>query len=124
MNKLYKTTSVLFSAVIFFISITTESYAFLLKPKLEKNGYETVKPFILLEKPNLFILNRHGEKNVTPIKNLPVTDFKNCTNDIDYNNLSLELRKSGFNSNYLSYSENIYCSLKNSDIVFPFHYFW
>jgi hypothetical protein len=123
-SNLYKTTALFFSAVLFFISITTESYGLLLNSKLQKNGYESVSPYFSLEKPNLFLLNRYGEKSIISIKNLPVPVLKNFTNYIGYNSISLEIRKSGFNSDYLSYSGNIYCSLRNIDIVFPFHYFW
>ena len=124
MSKLYKTTAIFFSAVIFFISITTESYGFLPNSELQQNDFESISLYFSLEKPNLFLFNRYGEKSVTLINNFPVPILKNYTNDLYNNSLALEIRKSVLYSDYLAYSGCIYCSLKNSDIVFPFHYFW
>jgi hypothetical protein len=123
MSNLYKITAMFSSAVLFFISISTENYGLLLNSKTQNTGYETISSFRSIEIPNLFLINRYGEKFVTSFKNLPVPNLKNQTSDF-YNNLSFEIKKIRINSEYLTYSGTIYRNLTISDIVFPFHYFW
>ena len=123
MSNLYKITAMFSSSVLFFISISTENYGLLLNSKTQNTGYETISSFCSIEIPNLFLINRYGEKFVTSFKNLPVLKLKNQTSDF-YNNLSFEIKKIRINSEYLTYSGTIYRNLTISDIVFPFHYFW
>jgi len=123
MSNIHKTTALFFSGVLFFISISKESYGLLPNSKLQNTINESISSYCSIEKPNLFLINRYGEKFVTSFKNLPVPNLKNQTSDF-YNNLSFEIKKIRINSEYLTYSGTIYRNLTISDIVFPFHYFW
>jgi len=123
-SNLNKTTALFFSAVLFFISISTESFGLLLNSKLQNAGYESISTYFSIEKPNLFLLNRYNEKIVTSFKKLPVTDLKNHTNDFYSKSFSSEIKTLRINSIYLSYAGTVYRNLTTCDIVFPFHYFW
>ena len=124
MSNLYKTTALLFSVVLLYISTNTENYSLLLTSKLQNSECENFSSYSSTEKPNLFSQNRQGERYLNSIKNLPVFNLKNHANDLYSNSLSPTIKKMRINSEYLSYSETINRNLTNSDIVFPFHYFW
>lgn len=124
MSFLYKTATLLFSIVLLYINTNSLNYGFLLTSNLQKTGYESLSSYFPVEKPNLFLSNRQGERFVNSIKNLPDSNFKNHSNDYYNISLSSEIRKLKINSEYLSYPETINRNLTNSDIVFPFHYFW
>jgi hypothetical protein len=124
MSNLHKITALLFSGVLFFISIMTENYCLLLNSTPQNNGYETISSYYSTEKLDLFDLNRQGEKVVTSLKNLPVQNLKNRANDFYSNILSPGIRKLKTDVEYLSFSGTVYRNLTNSDIVFPFHCFW
>ena len=124
MSKLTKTTALFFVAMLFFISLSTENYGLLLTSQLQNAGSENSGSYLSTEKPNLFFLNRHEERLETSVKSLPNSKLKNQINDVCSNSISTEVRILSINSGYLSYSVTVYRNLTNSDIVFPFHYFW
>lgn len=124
MSNLYKTAALLFSVVLLYINTNTFNYWLLVTSNLQNTGCESLSSYFPIENPNLFISNRHGERFLNSIKNLPDSSFKNHANDYYNISLSSEIRKLKINSEYLSYSETINRNLTNSDIVFPFHYFW
>jgi len=124
MSNLYKITSLFITAVIIFINSAKEYYPVLLNSIPQNGRNETINSFCSIEVPNLFLLNRHGEKSLTSLGQLPVSNLKNQSTDFYCSYLNSEILKSGINSKYLSYSETIYRNLTNSDIIFPFNYFW
>jgi len=124
MSKVTKTIGLFFAAMLFFLSISTEKYGFLLTSQLQNNQSENSDSFFSKEKPDLFFLNRHEERLVYSVKNLPVPSLKNHPNDYHRNCLFPELRILSISTGYLSYSMTLYRNLTNNDIIFPFHYFW
>jgi hypothetical protein len=124
MSKLFKTTALFFAAMLFFLSICTQNYGLLLISHLQNTQSEDSDSYYSTEKPELLFLDRHEERLVNSVKNLPVPSFKNHPNNIHCNSLSPEVRIKSINSGYLSYSMIVDRNLTNSDIVFPFHYFW
>jgi hypothetical protein len=124
MNKVTKTIGLFFAAMLFFLSISTEKYCFLLTSQLQNSQSENSDSFFSKEKPDIFFLNNHEERLVYSVKNLPVPSLKNHPNDYHWNCLFPEVRISNINSRYLSYSVTLYRNFTNHDIIFPFHYFW
>jgi len=124
MSKVTKTTGLFFAAMLIFLSISTENYGLLLTSHLQNAQSENSDSYFSTEKPDLLFLYRNDERQVNSVRNLPVPSLKNHPNDIHYNSLSLEIRILSINSGYLSYSVIVDRNLTNSDIVFPFHYFW
>ena len=124
MSHLYKITSLFITAVIFFIN-SAKQYSPVLLNSIPQNGRnETINSFCSIELPNLFLLTRHGEKSLRSYNQLPVPNLKNNSTDFYSSYLSSGILKSGINLKYLSCSETIYRNLQNSDIIFPFNYFW
>jgi hypothetical protein len=124
MSNVYKTTALFFSAMLFFLGICTQNYCLLLISHLQNTQSEDSDSYYSTEKPELLFLDRHEERLVNSVKNLPVPSLKNHPNNIHCNSLSPEVIIKSINSGYLSYSVIVDRSLKNSDIVFPFHSFW
>jgi hypothetical protein len=124
MSKVTKTTGLFFATMLIFLSISTENYGLLLTSHLQNAQSENSDSYFSTEKPDLLFLYRNDERQVNSVRNLPVPSLKNHPNDIHYNSLSLEIRILSINSGYLSYSVIVDRNLTNSDIVFPFHYFW
>jgi hypothetical protein len=124
MKEVTKTTALFFAAVLFFLSTSTENYSLLLTSKLQNTASENSGSYLSTGNPDLFFLNRHEERLVTSVKNLPVTNLRNYINNFNNNSLSPEIRLSGNGSVYLLYSESVYLNLTNINIIFPFHYFW
>jgi hypothetical protein len=124
MSYFYKTSSMFFAAVLFFLNICTQNYSLLPSLHLQNTQSENSVSYFPAEKTGLLFLTRQEERDVYSIKNLPVPIQKNHTNYINCNSLSLEGRILSINSGYLSYALIVDRSLANSDIVFPFHYFW
>jgi hypothetical protein len=113
-----------FAALLVFMSGSTENYGLLLTSHLQNAQSENSDSYFSTEKPDLLFLYRNDEKQVNSVRNLPVPGFKNHPNDICNNSFFPEIRILSINSGYISYSMIADRSLTNSDIVFPFHYFW
>ena len=124
MSKVIKTFGLLFAALLVFLSICMQNYALLPTSHFQNAQSENSDSYFTLEKPGLLFLTRQEEREVFSVKNLPVPSLKNHSNQINCNSLSQEGRLISINSEYLSYSMIVDRSLANSDIVFPFHYFW
>jgi hypothetical protein len=124
MSNVYKTTTLFFAAMLFFLSICAQNYGLLLTPLLQNSQSENTDSYFSTEKPDLLFIYRQEERVVYSINNLPVPSFKNNPNDNHSYCLSPEVRILSLNSGYLSYSETISRNLENIDIVYPFHYFW
>lgn len=124
MSNLLKTTAIFFSSVLFFISIITEKYCYILNSKTLISDQVSLIANPPFENLNLFLLNRHGAKPGAPLKNLPVFNLKNQTIDVNRNFLSYEPGKLRTDSEYIQSSGTISRNLTTTQIVFPFHYFW
>jgi hypothetical protein len=124
MSKVTKTTALFFAAMIFFISISTENYGLLITSHIQNTGSENSGSYFSKEEPVPLFLSRHEERLVTSVKDLPVTSSKNNPTDFHSNRLLNEVRLLSINTRYLSYSVTVDRNLTNSDLVFPFHYFW
>lgn len=122
-NRL-KATAILFSALLFFSSIITEKYCSILNSQFLSSGQENLSLNTPAGTPSLFVLNRNGERLVASIRNLPVDRSANQISDFQTTIQSTGLKKLIINSDYLQYSRTISRNLPNSDIIFPFHYFW
>jgi len=92
MSRITKTTGLFFAAMLFFLSISTENYGLLLTSKLQNSQSENSDSYFSKEKPNLLFLNRHEERLVYSVKNLPVRSPKNHSNDNHSNCFSPEVR--------------------------------
>jgi hypothetical protein len=124
MSKSLKTMAMFFVVMLFFLSIYTQNNSVILTSHLENTQSENTVSYFSTEKPELIFIDRHEERQVNSVKNLPIPSFKNQSNNINYNCLSPEIRIANIDSEYLSYSEIVERSMTNSDKVFPFHYFW
>jgi hypothetical protein len=124
MSNLYKTTAILFSSVLFFINVCAENYFLIHNSFTQSTDHETTIANKSLEKQDLYIFNRYGERLLNSIKYFPVPNFKNQINDFYSNRLPSEKRKLIVNSEYLSYAKTISLNLTNIIIAFPFHCFW
>jgi hypothetical protein len=124
MSKVCKTTSLLLAAMLFFLGICAQNYGLLITSQHPNRQSGNSDLYASSEKPELIFLNRHEERLVNSVKNQPAPSLKNHPNNTNYNSLSPEIRILSINSGYLSYSVIVDRSLTNSDIVFPFHYFW
>jgi hypothetical protein len=124
MSNIYKTSALFFAALLGFLSICTQNYGVLISSQLQNSQSENSVSYFSKEKPDLIFLAYHEERLVNSVKNQPVPSFKNHPNNVNFNSLSPEVRVFSINSGYLTYSLNVDRSLTNSDIVFPFHYFW
>lgn len=124
MSNLLKTTAIFFSSVLFFISIITEKYCYVLNTKTLISDQESLSTNPPFENLNLFLLNRYILELGTPAKNLPVFNLKNQTFDVLGNILSYEPGKLRTDSEYIQSSGTISRNLTTNQIIFPFHYFW
>ena len=124
MSNVYKTTALFFAAMLIFLSISAENYGLLLTSHIQNTQSENSDSYFSTDKPDLLFLYRNDERQVNSARNLPVPDLKIHPNNIHHNCTSPETRILSINSGYLSYSVIVDRSLTNSDIVFPFHYFW
>jgi hypothetical protein len=124
MGKVTKTSGLFFVAMLIFLSICTENYGLLSTSPLQYSQSENSGFCFSKEKPDFLFLYRNDERQINSVRNLPGPSFKNHTNYIRCNNISLEIKISGINSGYLSYAMIVNRSLTSSDIVFPSHYFW
>jgi hypothetical protein len=124
MSNLLKTTAIFFSSVLFFISIITEKYCYVLNTKTLISDQESLSANPPFENFNLFLLNRYGAKLGAPAKNLPVFNLKNQTYDVLGNILSYAPGKLRTDSEYIQSSGTISRNLTTTQIIFPFHYFW
>jgi hypothetical protein len=124
MSNLLKTTAIFLSSVLFFISIITEKYCYVLTSKTLISDQESLSSNPPFENLSLFLLNRQGEKIVTTLRNLPLFNLRNQSIDIHGNILSYEPGKLRSGSEYIQISRTISKNLTSCDIVFPFHYFW
>lgn len=124
MRNLSKITAILFSCVLFFSSIITEKYCFILNSHSLTSAEENLSSRIPDEIPDYFLLNRNGEHLVALAKNMPAFSLGGQSSDIYSNTLLSEPKKLRKNSEYLHSSGTISRNLPNSDIIFPFHYFW
>ncbi len=124
MSTLYKSAAIFFAAILIFLGIYAENYGLLLTSQLQSTQNSESDSYCSTEKPELLFLDRHEERLVNTVKNQPVPGFKNHSNNVHYNNNIPGVKLLSINSGYISYSVIIGRSLTNSDIVFPFHYFW
>lgn len=124
MSYLLKTAAIFFSSVLFSASIITDYYCLEANSKTLASGQESLSPHLPFENLSQFLSNRHGERLISTIKNIPVFNIRNQTVDTHNKCLFCDPGKPGISPEYLSYSETISSNLTASDIVFPFHYFW
>jgi hypothetical protein len=124
MSNLSRLTAIFFSVTLLYISAYSENYSRLITSGIQNSLGEYLSPFFAIENPNLYLPNRQGEGSLKSVKDLPVSNFKTNSIDLSTGNLSREIIKLFSSSQSISYSEIIYPSLTNIDIVFPFHYFW
>jgi hypothetical protein len=124
MSKVTKSTALLFSLILFFLSIITENYGLFLTSHLQGKGSENSGSYFSKVEPNPLFLNRHEQRLVLSVKDLPVTSSKINSTDIHSIRLTLEVRLLSINSGVISNSVTVDRNLTNRDIVFPFHYFW
>jgi hypothetical protein len=124
MSNFLKTTAIFFSSLLFFINIITENYCFAVNYKNLTPGQESLRSDLPFENLNQFLLNRHGEKLVSTIRNIPLFNLRSQPFDIHNNRLSSETGKLRISPEYLLSSESISRNLTTSVIIFPFHYFW
>jgi hypothetical protein len=124
MSNVYKTSALFFAALLFFLGICTQNYVGLITSPLQNTQSDNSVSYFSTEHPELLFLYRIDERQVNSFKNLPVPSLKNYSNNIPDNSLSTEIKLLSIHSGYLSYSVNVDRGLTNSDIVFPFHYFW
>jgi hypothetical protein len=122
MSKLLKTTAIFFSSVLFFISIITEKYCYVLNSKTQIADQESLSSNPPFENPNVFLLNRYGAKHDAQVKNLPVFSLRNQGIGI-HNIISYAPGKLRTESEYIQSSGTITRNLTTTEIVFPFHYF-
>jgi hypothetical protein len=124
MSNLYKTAALFFAAMLFIIGTCTQNYGLLLTSNIHNAQSEKSDSYYSTEKPEFLFLFRNDERQINSGRNLPEQCFKNYSKNIQDNSLSPEIRLLSINSGYLSYSAIFERSLTNSDIVFPYHYFW
>lgn len=124
MNKANKTTAFIFTAMLFLISISIENYCRLFTLLSEKNKSENAGSFYSIYKSDLLFQDRSFQRPVTPVKKLPLPNFKDHTNYLYTCNLSNEAEILINSSENLSYPVKVCRNLTTSDIVFPFQYFW
>lgn len=124
MSKNNKIFGLFFTAVLVFLSMSTVNNSWFLISQYQNSKSDNSASYFSTEKPDLFFLNRHEEKLVSSVKNLPVPSLKNHVTDIQWNCLSTEVKISIINSEYLSYSLKVDPNFTSHDIIFPFHYFW
>lgn len=124
MSNLLKTTAIFFSSLLFFVSIITENFCFVVNPKTITSGQESLSSDLPFENLNQFLSDRNGLKLISTIKNIPVSNLRKQTFDIHNNRLSCEPAKLRICPEYLQSFEIISRNLTTSDIIFPFHYFW
>lgn len=126
MIRLSKTTAVIFSSVLFLISISisigTENY-YLSYAKGNPNSGENINAYKSIGKPDYFLPARHGENLVTSLKILPVFNLTEQTS-LNENSSDSGIKKLRANSEYITSSGRISKNLTVSVIVFPSHYFW
>jgi len=72
MSNVYKTTTLFFAAMLFFMSICTQNYGLLLTSRLQNSQSENSDSFFSTEKPDLLFVYRQEERLVYSVKNLPV----------------------------------------------------
>lgn len=124
MSSLLKTTAIFFSSLLFFMSIITEKYCYVLNSKTLISEQESLSINPPFENLNLFLLNRYGVKLGAPAKNLPVFNSNNQTFDLHRNILCYEPVKLRIDAEYIQSCGTITRNLPTTQIVFPFHYFW
>lgn len=124
MSNLVKTTAIFIYSLLFFISIIAEKYCFIPNTKVPGSNQESLISKIPGESINLILLNRYGEKLVTPVKLLPIFNLRNQIIDINSNIIPTEPGKLKIISEYLQSSRIISLNLTTSVKVFPSHYFW
>jgi hypothetical protein len=121
---MFKTTAIIFSSVLFFTSIITEQYCFILYSHTLSSNQENLSSRLPDGNTDLFLSTYHGEKLVAAVKNLPVFNLRNQVSDFYCNSPFSQLKRLRKNLEYLQFAWTISRNLTNRDIVFPFHYFW
>jgi len=124
MSKVIRTTALFFAAILFFLSTSTQNYGLYITSHLQNTPAENTDSYYSTENPKLLFLYRNDERQVNSGRNVPTPSLKNYSNNIQYKSLSPEIRLLSINSRYYLFSLIVERSLTNSDIVFPFHYFW
>jgi hypothetical protein len=124
MNRLSNFIALIFAVMLSYISIHTVDYGLYLSSQVHQERSDSPASVFSSEKPGLLFLNRQEGRFVRAIKNLPVTHLKTPLINFYSTKLSTGLRVLKINREYLTYPVTVYRNLKNSDIVFPFHYFW
>jgi hypothetical protein len=124
MTRTNRTSSLFFAALLGVLSIFTQYYGVLISSgtKISQSDYSVSS--LPGGKPELIFMAHREERSLNSVKNQPVPDLKNHSNNSIYFGLFPEVRLSGFHTGYLAYSVIVERSLTNRDIVFPFHYFW
>jgi hypothetical protein len=124
MSNLYKIVALFSAVATFLVNSSTENYGLLLSSKPLNSRYITIGSYWSIDRPDLFLIDRFGEKSVASFKHLSVSNLKNQANSYYCSSLSSEIRKSGINIEYFTSPATICRNLTNSDIIYPFHYFW
>jgi hypothetical protein len=124
MNRLSKLIALIFAVLLSYVSIYTVDYGHYLTSQIHQDRSGDPASAFSTEKPELLFLNRQEGRFVRAIKNLPVTHLKTPVINFCSAKLSSGLVALKINLEYLLYPVTIYRNLKNSDIIFPFHYFW
>jgi hypothetical protein len=114
----------LFFAVLLGFLFCTQYFGVLISSGPQNSQPDYIVSSFPEGKPDLIFLAHQEERSLNSVKNQPVPDLKNHSNNSIYNCLFPEVRLSGFHTGYLAYSVIVERSLTNRDIVFPFHYFW
>jgi hypothetical protein len=124
MNYLLKTTAIFFSSLLFFVNIITDNYCLEAYSKTLNSGQESLSAHPPFENLGQFLSSRHGERLISTIKNHPVFNARNQTEDTQSKSIFCDPDNPGISPEYLNFSVTISRNLTISDIVFPFHYFW
>jgi hypothetical protein len=124
MSNLYKIVALFSATATFLVNTSTENYGLLLNSKPLNSRYKTIGTYCSIERPDLFVLDRFGEKSLASFKHFSVSNLKNQANSCYCSSLSSEIKKSGIYIEYFTSPATICRNLTNSDIIYPFHYFW
>lgn len=122
MNKGLKISGLFFISILLFLCLRPGD-TIITTSQLQNSKPESTDSYFSTVTIDLFILNRHEERSVFSIKNLPIALIK----QIGYyksNFLLLEKRTFNIISRYICHSFLLKRNPSIFEIIFPFHYYW
>jgi len=123
MNSGSKISTLLLSAILFYLSVSANYGYFLPDNELLAGESKNLPSCWYAEAPDLFIIPGQVKKYAKSLKNITAPGLLTIIKDFGYLWQFAELTIANTGSGYINTSKNIFYSLETRVIIFPFHFF-